>query len=188
MRSRTVAVVLFAACAALIGSAGCYSSSATLTFISYADPYFPERTTLTFQDCAYRIDPGGDIHIAARRDTTTDRERLAVREFLHVHLYWKPHPGKTPADPTMADAVIRYVIATPEGTALYTGTGFAFPRTRPGRQLEVALESGRLHLVSTTGTLTDALGETRVSGRLAARRDPGLAARFTHELEVIAAR
>lgn len=175
-------------CGTALVFGGCQKPSATLTFVSYADPYFPERSTLTFRECTYRIDPGGDIHVVARRDTTEGEDHLAVREFLHVQVYWRPHPGKTPADPTMADALIRYAIATREGTAFYTGTGFVFPRTKPGRTLEIALESGRLRLVSTAGTLRDVLGETRVSGSLIARRDPGTTARFTHELEVVAAR
>ena len=177
-----LAVGLAAGCAV-----GCQGPVSRLELASYADPYFPEHSTVEFQNCAYRIDAGGDIHIVGRHDTQAESGRVTMRQNLHVDIYWKPYPGRTPVDPTMTDALVRYVVATPEGVATYAGTGFVFPKTTPGRTIEVDLESARLRLETTTGSLGDVLGETHVTGKLAAKHDPGTAAKLSHDLELVAA-
>ena len=147
---------------------GCGLKPSVVQLVSYKDPYFPEPYRVELRDCTYRIDASRDVHVIARAAHDSDE---ATTQYLHLHVYWRPHPGKTPADATTSDATLRYVVASENGVAVYTGTGFALLRRRWGDRLEVALESARLHLTSKTGDLPDPLGETRISGKLWARAD-----------------
>src|SRR5262245_45892838 len=84
--------ILVAAIAAL--AVGCAKPGGHLRAVSFADPYFPETSTFELIDCTYRVDPGGDIHIAGHAKPGPDDSRLDA--WLHIHVYWKPKPGKTP--------------------------------------------------------------------------------------------
>lgn len=170
--------------AALAGAvAGCQRSS--LELISYQDPYFPERYVLSLTTCAYRLGPSGDIHVAGRSERQTDVG--TTTQHLHVHVYWKPWPGKTSADPTTTTAVLTYVVANEQGALVYRGTGFAYPRRSAGR-LRVDLESARLHLESRSGDIADLLGDARVRGTLYPADQATRAADLIRELELRAAR
>lgn len=166
----------------LVAASGCGRQTG-LTITSYKDPSSPERVQLHPEYCAYRVDSTGDLHIVAgpqpvyrngSGEAVAGEARSAVAaageivEYLHVHVYWKPHPGKTPAETTTTDATLHYVIASETGSAEYLGTGFVYPKQRRDGRLDVALESGRLRLESYTGDMGDPLGNSRISGRLIA--------------------
>lgn len=163
----------------LVAWTGCAARSSTLRLESFKDPYFPEDVRVELSDCAYRVDSGGDIHVTGRAG------RGAVQEFLHVQIYWRPHPGKTPAESTMLDALLQYVVASDQGAAVYSGTGFAYPR-RPGSdgELQVDIEAARLELATRGGDLPDVLGPTRVTGTLHARHAPGQAVALVREAQL----
>ncbi len=163
---------------------GCAASSVRL--ISYKDPYFPERVEVRLSDCAYWTDPGGDIHAAARAGSLVAGQ--AVTHYLHVHIFWHPRPGKTWADQTTTDALLRYVVVAPDGVLVYCGTGFALPRKKLGRELRIDLELARLKLDSRSGELADIFGDFRLSGTLHARHAPAAAANLIREAELAAAR
>jgi hypothetical protein len=162
--------IVLAAIAALCG--GCAKSGGKLQAVSFADPYFPEPSTIELVDCAYRVDHGGDIHLAGH--TTTSGSAGAVEGWLHVHIYWKPKPGKTPDDPTAADALVRYLVLGPAGLRLYTGSAFVYPeRDRFDGKLTAKIEAARLQSVHESGDAPPSLGDTRLSGVLKARSDDG---------------
>jgi len=165
-------------------AAGCTSSN--LQLVSYKDPYFPETYRVNLTSGAYRTDPGGDIHAAAEGSTAA--EHGATREFLHVHVFWKPMPGKTPADSTTTDATIRYVVETESGVAVYSGTGFAFPKETFGGGLDLVIEASRLRLESQSGALGDLFGNSRLTGTLKTRHDPVAAANIIRAADRAAAR
>jgi hypothetical protein len=162
--------------------AGCDKS--TVQLVSYKDPYFPEHYRVELSECAYRVDPSGDIHAAGQASTQT--ESGSTTQYLYVHIFWTPKPGKTPADSTTADAVLRYVVSTDGGVAVYSGTGFAFPKPAFGGGLEIDIESGCLRLESHRGDLSDFLGDARVTGHLKARADPAEAAHLIRQAEQLA--
>jgi hypothetical protein len=141
-----------------------------------------------FSGCAYWIDAGRDIHIAGRAECKEKDDRAPVTQYLHVQVYWHPYPGRTYADPTATDALIRYVVATGNGVAVYSGTGFAFPQQKLGGELEVVVESGRLQLELRTGDAPDLLGETRLTAVLRARKDAGAAVKLIRTTQLVAAR
>jgi hypothetical protein len=173
----------FALLCGLAAGALCGCQRASLQFVSYKEPEFPETISLTFKDCVYRADPGGDLHIAGVARNETDHGR--TDHYLYVHIFWKPRPGKTYAESTTTDATLTYVVATPRGAARYVGTGFAFPRQQPGRML-FDIESGRLLLESRTGDITDVLGDTRVSGTIEAAENPTAMVNILREAQIVA--
>jgi len=164
--------------------AGCGSGGVEL--LSYKDPYFPEPYRFQPQECVYRIDPTGDIHVAGRCVEEIDGGQTT--QYLHIHIFWKPLPGKTHAEASTTDALLRYVVATDAGVASYRGTGFVFPKKKRGDRLEVTIESGRLRLESSSGSLGDFLGNTRLTGELMAEHEPAMTANFLREAELLAAR
>ena len=166
---------------------GCRGPVSTVQFVSYKDAYFPETYRVVLPGCAYWIDAGHDIHVVGRADRPDSDGKGPVRQYLHVCIYWKPHPGKTHADSSTSDALLRYVVAGDNGVAVYTGTGFAFPKEQRGGRLEVDIESARLRLESLSGDLPDVLGDAHVTGKLIVDKDPGKAAQLIRESELLAA-
>jgi hypothetical protein len=163
---------------------GCQSAS--VRFTSYADPFFPEHRALRFSTCAYRTEAGGDLLIAARMvDGAGDQ---AAEHFLCAHVFWRPQPGRTFAEETMTDALLRYVVSDAAGTRVYAGTGFAYPKKTWLGGLTVQLESGRLRLESQTGDSVDELDDMRLVGLLEPTRDAGAASHLARAAEVLASK
>lgn len=180
-RCRATCLVVLAAIAA-----GCNPTVSRLSLVSYQDPYFPEHYSLRPVQCAYYVDRGGDQHILARAESPMSAG--TVDQLLHVHVFWRPRPGKTRDDPSTVDAVLRYALVTNEGAALYCGTGFVYPRrNRLDGSLDVLIESARLRLEHVRGQASDVLGETRVSGSLRALPDPAAAVDLLRTFEIAAA-
>jgi len=169
------------------GSLGCRGPVSNLQLTSFKDPYFPEKEEVRLVGCAYRIDAGRDIVVAGRSEPR-DLEGLGpVTEYLQVRVFWKPHPGRTYADSSQCDALLRYIVASSAGTAVYTGTAFAYPAQKLGG-LDITLETARLQLESTSGEMTDLFGESRLSGTLVAESKPTNEAAVTREMELLTAR
>lgn len=111
-----------------------------------------------------------------------------VAHYLSLRMFWRPQPGKTPANSTTMNVILQYVVAGPTGALAYTGTGFAYPEGDAGRTLRIALESGRLQLEARSGDLRDGLGNVRITGQLLARHDRAQAASWLREAELHAGR
>lgn len=158
---------------------------ARVEFTSYKDPFFPETTSVEFDTCAYHVSPAGDLHISAHRSWTPGENRSeTVRQYLHIQVFWKPHPGRTFANATSDDALIEYAIVSRHGAAFYSGTGFVYPaKIRSGR-LACRLEQGRIRLESIIGTPPEDLGDAHVRARFNAQDDGGAAVDMFHDLEI----
>jgi hypothetical protein len=168
--------------------AGCGRPAASLEITSYKDPYFPETYEVALNDCAYYIDPGGDYHVVGRAEhTPADSSGASVTQLVHVHMFWKPRPGKTFDNPTAVDATIRYAIVTDAGTVVYCGTGFVYPKKRwLSAKLIAKVESARLRMESQCGDPPELLGVARVAGKLTAEDNPALAVDLRRQLELCA--
>jgi hypothetical protein len=168
---------------------GCASSTGTLELTSYKDPYLPETYQVAFNESAYYTGPGGDYHIVGRAThVPEDNPDGKISQLLHVHLFWKPWPGKTFDDPSTVDATIRYAILTEQGAAVYCGTGFVFPKKRRmSDKLLVKIENARLRLERQDGDAPDLLGSARAAGELVADSNAALAIDLRRELDLRAA-
>ncbi len=171
------APLLLAAAAA----AGCGGSALRVT--SYQDPYFPETYQIRLVDPAYRIDPTGDIHLAARAHADVEP---ATTQYLLLHIFWRPHPGKTYAESSATDALVRYVVSNSNGTVVYSGTAFAYPEKPWTGGLKVSVESARLRLESRYGDIPDVLGEARLAGTVVAHERAGVVADIARSAELLA--
>lgn len=171
--ARAAAALLSGALAT--GLCGCGFTS-RVELKSFNDPYFPETFFFSPSVCAYRYDAGGDRHIVAYAGGEAESGEAATQQWLHVHIFWHPRPGKTRDNPTSMDATVRYVVKTPKGVTHYSGTAFVYARSASvGEGLIVDLESGRMHLDEADGSTADMLGETRLRGKLEARLDANTA-------------
>ncbi len=166
--------------------AGCAPRGSRLTLTSYKDAYFPETYEVTLNQCAYYRAPGGDYYITGRATRPGNDAGDSVTQLLCVHVFWKPIPGKTFDNATSIDATIRYVVVTGEGVAVYSGTGYVFPRKRLGQTLDAEVDVGRLRLVSRTGEAPDLLGAARLRGRLHAPRNAARAVDIRRRVDVYA--
>jgi hypothetical protein len=163
----------------------CARPTASLQLTSYKDPYFPETYDVKLADCAYYVGPGGDYHIAGRASHTPDDGGGAITQLLHVHMFWKPWPGKTFDNPTTVDATIRYAIVTERGAAVYSGTGFVYPKKRRFSDDVIAkVEVARLSLESESGDPPELLGSARLAGKLMAKDDASLALDIRRQLDL----
>jgi hypothetical protein len=170
--------------AVLLVVPGCRRSSAGLELISYKDPYSPATYSLALSECAYYADASGDYYILARA-ADSDAGSDAADHLLCVHLFWKPRPGKTFDNETSIDATIRYAIITGAGAAVYSGSGYAYPKKPDALgRLVAKLEVARLRLVSQSGDVPELLGATRISGTLIAKDDAGLAIDLRRQFDI----
>ena len=130
--------------------------------------------------------PGGDYHIVgSAAQTPEDGSGGTITQLLHLHMFWKPWPGKTFADSSSVDATIRYAIVTERGAAMYRGTGFVYPKKRRlSDDLVVEIEAGRLRLESRKGDPPELLGTARLTGTLVADNDASLAVDLRRQLDL----
>lgn len=167
--------------------AGCRGGG-SLNVTSLKDPYFPERYTVGFDECAVHVAPGGDLHFLAR---TTQQPRNAlvgpITQYLHVHMFWRPRPGRTFDNPTAQDSTVQFLITTPSGCALYEGTGFVYADPKKGRgDLRATLEQAGLRPAGATDSTVELLGETRMTATLRAARNSGQAVDMLRKFEQLA--
>ena len=171
----------------LLTAPGCAPLASSLEFTSHKDPYAPRAYTLTLDQCAYYVGPGGDYHIVGGT-THSDADGAEIRQYVHVHLFWKPWPGKTFDNPSSVDATVRYAIVTGQGAAMYSGTGFVYlKKKRLSDAIVAKIEDARLRLDSQSGSPPDVLGPTRLNGTLVAEKKENLAIDLRRQLEVLAA-
>lgn len=180
MRFALLPAALLSLCLA-VGCAPRYE----LQLVSYKDPYFPETLQLSPSDCAWRQEHGGDIHIVARSSDLVGEPPVAVEQYLHARLFWRPRPGKTPVDSGTINANLRFVVMTDRGVSEYEGTGFVFVKKfEHGKPADVRLESSALKPVRTSGTAPELFGEIRLTGRMKAAADESTALDLVRRAEV----
>jgi hypothetical protein len=168
-----------------LAGGGCAQRS-RLSLLSYGDPYFPERFVIDVADCAYRTDASGDYHILAR-STPRAGAGLEVEQLLHVHLFWRPRPGKTFDDPSSIDARLRYVVASDDNVEVYRGAGFVYvKRRRLAPRLTVQVERAQLQPIGDARGKGDSLGESTLEGVLQAADDSALAMELQRQVDLYA--
>lgn len=166
--------------------AGCAPPGSKVRLESYKDPYFPAEYKLTVYGAAYQRSADGDIHVLARGSLIEPSlESGTSLQFLHIHLFWKPHPGRTFDDPSCVDATLQYVLVSPAGTTVYEGAGFVYPKKSLwDGSITAQIENAALRPALQSGEAPEPLGELHLTGELAARNDPAQAVNLRREIEL----
>ena len=173
------------AVSAVLLAVGCGRPHARLELTSFKDPYFPETYCVDLNQCAYYQGPSGDYHIVGRAENTPAEGEPSVTQIIHIHMFWQPRPGKTVSNSTSVDAVIRYAILTDQGAALYSGTGFVYPKKRRMSDDIIAkLEVGRLRIDQEVGEAPELLGAARVVGTLVSQPDAAMTVDLRRQIDV----
>lgn len=91
---------------------------------------------------------------------------------MHVHMFLKPMPGKTPIDRTACSAAIRYAVLAHGSIGLYGGGGFMVPAGSIGKdRFGGSLRDANLRLVAATDGFNDLLSPARCNASFRARLD-----------------
>lgn len=176
----------FALCAAALLSAGC-ASRGKVALQSYKDAYFPETHEIAFDECVFRKDAGGDFlvvgYLGAWQPPDLDHP---VEQWLEIHTFWRPKPGKTRDNPTGTSATLRLVLADDKGRVVYSGAGFVYPSTsRFTKRMQFSIEGARLSPESTSGDTHEFLGEIRLNGKITADPDEHRAIDLARQIDVL---
>jgi hypothetical protein len=181
-------VVLPAAAAWTCLLVGCASDRLNTVQVTHGDAAGVRRTVgQSFEQAYYRRDAGGKLQIAlytrspVQSDPTQD-----ITQIILITMSWQPHPGKTLAERTMTDAIVKYALINgPHGTC-YEGAGFVSVR-RNERTGELCgeIESAHLTLRRKSGNPVDIFsGQARLIGHFTAQPSAADVARLTRELNV----
>lgn len=103
----------------------------------------------------------------------------ATGTMVHIHMFMKPRPGKTPIEGAASTASVRVLVLSNGELGVYGGGGFFQSSGSPGDStLGGSLHEGTLRLIRGTTNFEDRLGPGWFSGSLSARRVPEDAARL----------
>jgi hypothetical protein len=182
----TRSVAARAACivVAALACSGCGTRSGPLRLTSYHDPYFPETYPLKLDQAVYYQDRSGDMHLAGHLLRPSDANTAALEQWLHVHVFWRPRPGKTRDNPTSLDATIRFVQQTRTGPVSYIGSAFAYPDVGRDGRTKFSIESSRLKCSDASN---DPLGECKIVGDVTARENQNVAVDLMRQIDRLGA-
>jgi hypothetical protein len=124
-RGRLPGGTVVAAGLVLLVAGGCTPQRSELRLALGAEPLPASVVELEFANCFYRATPGNDLYVVGEvLSADADVEPFAA--WLDLHVYWQPRPGRTPANPTQTNAIVRWVVQRQAEVLLYRGTGFAY--------------------------------------------------------------
>lgn len=198
VRKGVLAIVL---CACILSSA-CRKTETCFEVIAFADEDNPERISENFEpgsfamdargqwDIVFAISPtqaypsdmgsietapetsDGDSPDAAADVPEHGEEDLWWSQTIHIHLFWKPRPGRTYAESSQTNATIVYCIMTNYGIVKYEGAGFVyFKHSRDGKKITGKIESSTLYPSHFVGEPADVFGRCRLDGTFTALED-----------------
>ncbi len=154
---------------------------------AHINPRFPTRAyTSTDEDTAdiYLTDLSADDLTALFEDPAGSG---VSGQIIHMHMFVRPKPGRTPIASTAISATVRYVIIAEGRVGLYSGAGFLFPSGKPGDNvLGGSISKADLRLERATPGFVDRLGPAHLSTSFNAVLDEPLADELHRRLEVLA--
>ena len=103
---------------------------------------------------------------------------------VHIHLFIRPKPGKTPIQPTASTATIQAVVLARGEVGLYGGGGFMLPAGTPGDDsFGGSIRGGSVRLLAATPGFADRLGAAHFTAGINAPDDEAAAAIMAHLFE-----
>lgn len=122
--------------------------------------------------------------IPASRLVTADSLDQLSGTIVHLHMFIRPRPGKTPIDTTASTVTIRCAVLTRGEVGVYGGGGFLFPSGTPGDgSFGGAIEHGSVRLLASTPGFADRLGAAELSCGIKVPQDAAVAGVMEHLME-----
>jgi len=113
-----------------------------------------------------------------------DPAKRPVGQIVHIHMFIRPSPGKTPIEPQASNCSIRHLILAPGATGLYGGGGFLLPSSSASSgTFGGTISAGTLRLQAASPTFNDALGPTGVRASFKVKENRELALTIARRLE-----
>lgn len=104
---------------------------------------------------------------------------------LHVHMFMRPRPGRTPIETTASTVSFRCAVIAGGQVGVYGGGGFLFPSGEPGdASFGGIIRNASARLLAGTPGFVDRLGAARLDASLNAPRDPALAKLIDRRLDL----
>ncbi len=194
------ALVASAAASMMLSLAGCNAlrggggSGGTSTIISDTTGSVYE-TNLRTRVYTYHDDNTADIYLTDLSDaqltsffeTNADWSQISGT-IVHIHLFLDPKPGKTPIEPTAANASIRYGIISNGQIGIYDGAGFMLPGEKPGKgSISGTFKAAPLRLSRATPGFADPLTPARLDLSFDSKLDDAASPELQARLDAMAA-
>jgi hypothetical protein len=139
---------------------------------------------------------GGDYHVVLLKDRAPVKQTLesppkkpgapvapldlaAVRQVLHVHVFWNPMRGAKPDNPSATNAALDWYLVRAgtdgrvTGIAHYQGAGFVTTEV-DGDSAGVVIRNAALKPTRVEGDIVDPIGPLILTGRFDAKYHPSL--------------
>jgi hypothetical protein len=118
------------------------------------------------------------IYTVADQNTATiilyDGPPQNPSQAVTIRMFWSPHAGRTPIDPTATNATIQYVIFGEAGKeiGIYSGAGHLYPNSTVGSDLFTgSVWQSTLRIADKTDGFNDTIGLARLEGKFTVSRD-----------------
>lgn len=107
-----------------------------------------------------------------------------VGQIVHIHMFIRPSPGKTPIEPQASNCSIRHLILAPGATGLYGGGGFLLPSgSASSGTFGGSISAGTLRLQAASPHFHDAIGPSGVRASFKVKENRELALTMARRLE-----
>lgn len=107
-------------------------------------------------------------------------------QIVHVGMFLRPKPGRTPIEGTAASATVRYIVLARGEIGVYDGAGFLQPGWSPGSDAFAGgIKRATLRLTRATDRFRDLLGPSEFTLRFKADEDGSQAAELRARVEAL---
>ena len=120
-------------------------------------------------------------------DLTNEAAKPASGQIVHVQLFIRPRPGRTPIEQTACSASVRYAVLARGEVGIYAGAGFLVPESVPGGSLfGGSMTRSPMRLVRATDQFVDQLGPAEADVSFTAKRDDDTVTRWVSLMDRLA--
>lgn len=164
---------------------GCTTPLTTIRVTDFPAGGEPRRFHESFPEAFYDLDGLGNLQLVLRRSTKVqDEHGGSITQVVHLRSFWRPVPGKDPADDSQINSVVTYAVFDGNsGTAFEGGGAIYFVAAKDEDHLTGSVDRIRLRPVRRFGSGEILFEQAEIAGSFFARRDPLRVAQIANELE-----
>ncbi len=162
---------------------GCAPEGTRFDVIDYRPSGVSQGYHQSFDECYYRFDAGRNLELVARHTTRGDGGLENV-QVVHLRTFWRAVPGRTPAEQTMINATVAYMIVTWPTGADFRGSGFvSFTENRERTEATGRLERSSLKPHRRLGDAPRLFDRAELTGQFVAKRNEARVVEILNEME-----